>query len=261
MEKQRAPAKLAKLLTYILGHCPDEFGLVLDAKGFVKIKDLLKVLAEEEGWKYVRRAHIDEILLTLDPPPIEVEHSRIRAASRGRIVEPAPVQNPPKLLYTCIRQRAYPHVLAKGIAPMGFEHVILSSQKEMAQRMGKRIDRQPVLLIVNSNQAMQKGVRFHRTGATLFLAESIPTGVFDGPPLPKSKSEPPKADMPAKTIPADLPGSFIVDMHSRRSMHPTRKKTRTNAPAGRSRDTAEQRKGSKKLKKDKTLKERPPWRR
>jgi len=46
----RSPQNLAKMLAYVLGRRPDEFGLIPDAEGFVRIKDLLKALHEEEGW-------------------------------------------------------------------------------------------------------------------------------------------------------------------------------------------------------------------
>ena len=44
MSKLRSPQKLAKFIAYILGHKPDEFGLVLEKDGFVKIKEFLKAL-------------------------------------------------------------------------------------------------------------------------------------------------------------------------------------------------------------------------
>ena len=40
MSQQRSPKQLAKFLNYVLGRRPDEFGLVMDKDGFVKIKDL-----------------------------------------------------------------------------------------------------------------------------------------------------------------------------------------------------------------------------
>ncbi len=40
---------LAKVLTYLLCHRPDEFGLVLDPEGFVSVKQLLQALAGEKG--------------------------------------------------------------------------------------------------------------------------------------------------------------------------------------------------------------------
>ncbi|MBW2208401.1 MAG: hypothetical protein JRG79_15965 [Deltaproteobacteria bacterium] len=52
----------ARLMVYILGYRPDEFGLVPDSNGFIAFKDLIKALHEEPGWGYVRQSHINEIL-------------------------------------------------------------------------------------------------------------------------------------------------------------------------------------------------------
>ncbi len=68
---------LSKLMTYILPHRPDEFGLVLDEEGFVPVKELLKVINEEEGWAYVRLSHIQEVVSTCDKPRFELMEGKI----------------------------------------------------------------------------------------------------------------------------------------------------------------------------------------
>ena len=47
MAKPHPLKPLAKFLAYILGNRPDEFGLVPDPDGYVKIKALLKVLRHQ----------------------------------------------------------------------------------------------------------------------------------------------------------------------------------------------------------------------
>ncbi len=85
MSQQRSPKQLAKILDYILSRRPDEFGLVTDDDGFIKIKELLKAINEEEGWKYVRQSHIDEILITLRDHSFEVAGNSIRAKVREHL--------------------------------------------------------------------------------------------------------------------------------------------------------------------------------
>jgi len=253
MGKPHPLKPLAKFLAYILGHKPDEFGLVPDPDGFIKIKDLLKVLSEEEGWRYIRRSHINEILITLPHPPIEIRENRIRAVSREKLPQLGIASNLPKLLYTCIRKRAYPHVLDKGISPMGQSHIVLSSIREMAQRIGYRIDQEPILLTVNIDQARGRGVIFHQSGSLIFLTEHIPAGVFSGPPLPKQKIELKKEDKPLTPTAPMLPGSFLVnEQMAYRSSESLARKHEKRLP-GRLKDP-------KKRKKEKTLRERPPWR-
>lgn len=212
MSQRKSPEKLSKFISYILGHKPDEFGLVPDPNGFVKIKELLKAICEEDGWKYVRRSYIDEILITLQKPPIEIKDNYIRAKCRDKLQKQTLVQNPPKLLYSCVRRKAYPFLITKGISPLGHQHVILSATLEMAERIGKRIDQMPVILTVNTQKAQDRGVEFYQTGGSIFLAEFIPQGCFTGPPLPKEKPEEKKRRDDLEQITQKTPGSFFYDL-------------------------------------------------
>ena len=175
MSHQKSPKRLAKLLDYILARRPDEFGLVTDKDGFIKVKDLLKALSEEEGWRHVTRAGLNEIQLTLPKAPIEMIDNRIRAVDRRNLPYAATDQTPPKLLFTAVRRRAYARVIEKGVSPSLYPDVLLATERRMAERIGKRIDADPVLLTVNTHQAHQQQTFFKRYGADLFLAPFLRT--------------------------------------------------------------------------------------
>jgi len=253
MAKRRPPEQLAKIISYILGRNPAEFGLVPDSDGFVKIKEFLKALSEEEGLKYVRTSNINEILITLPNPPVEIRGNHIRAKHRLAMPANIPAQNLPKLLYTCVRRKAYPSVLENGIRPMGFSHVILSSEPEMAERIGRRRDPMPVQLVVQTEISSDKGITFYEAGETLYLAESIQPGCFTGPPLPKQKEPFTKRDAVDEPALDRIPGSFMLGLkeknaHAKTSQHKNKQKA------------AVWNKESKKTKKQKRKRERPPWR-
>jgi len=204
--------KKAKFLKYVLGLKPDEFGLVPDKEGYVKIKDLLKAVHEEEGWRSFRQANINEIMISLPNPPLEISENRIRAKDGQQLPKRVSPENPPKLLFTCIRPKALYVILEKGILPMGRSHVVLSSDENMAKRIGRRIDATPALLTVNVDNAIQQGTLFHQAGETLFLARSIPLGCFTAPPLPKEPRLP-RSKEPTQPKERDrTPGSFFPDM-------------------------------------------------
>jgi putative RNA 2'-phosphotransferase len=243
MSQKRSPKQLAKFLNYVLGRRPDEFGLVTDKEGFVKIKELLKATNEEEGLRYVRRSHINEIMITLPNHGLEIADNLIRALNREHLPKQSFALDPPKLLYTCVRQKAYPYVLDKGIAPTGFSKIILSSSRDLAERMGRRSDHAAVLLTVQVSQSEEKGVVFFQSGESIFMAEYVPPGCFSGPPLPKEMPDTRKADK-SKKEPAKTPaGSFLLDLD---------KKENPAAPGARQK---------KRDKKHKQRRRRPPWRR
>ena len=253
MGKAKTPQSLAKLITYILGRRPDEFGLVTDTEGFVKIKELLKAVTEEEGWKYVRRSHLDEIQYSLSEPPFEISGKQIRARHRDQLARPHQFSKLPKLLFTSVRKRAYRSVLDKGIFPTGYYRVVLSSSRDLAERIGRRSDRDPVLLSVHVQKSIENGVRFYQSGESLFIAESIPAGCFTGPPLPKEKIETKKPDIAPEISQPKMAGSYSVNLGDASGSQPAAGK-----PQKRQMDWKNNKKHRKKQKRKR---ERPPWRR
>lgn len=213
MGQQHSPEKLARLLDYILGRRPDEFGLVPDGEGFVRIKDLLKVMHEEKGWGYVQQGALNEVVVSLPNPPVEIVDTRIRAVHRDLIPVPAQPESLPRLLYTAVRSKAHPVVVENGIFPLGgLPHVVMSSDRAMAQRIGRRIDTAPVLLTVQVEWAERSGVVIQQFGEKLYLADAIPVGAFTAPPLPKEKAEPkPKKKTSTENVRSKTPGSYILD--------------------------------------------------
>ena len=243
MSLKGSPKQLAKFFNYVLGRRPDEFGLVTDRQGFVKIKELIKATNEEEGLKYVRRSHINEIMVTLPDHGLEVAENMIRAQNREHLPKQSFALDPPKLLYTCVRKKAYPHVLEKGIRPSGYSRIILSASSGMAERMGRRSDHAAVLLTVNVGQAEDKGVVFFQAGESMFMAEYIPPGCFSGPPLLKEQPEARKADKSEPDPAHTMAGSFFLDLDKKANRVP---------PGARQK---------RRHKKNKPKRERPPWRR
>jgi putative RNA 2'-phosphotransferase len=235
MGRVKDPKKLAKLLDYVLGRNPDEFGLVPDGDGFVKTKELLKALHEEEGWKFVRQAAIDEVLYSILKPPVEVTEDRIRAIGREHLEKRVYAAEPPLLLYTCVRRRAYPHTLKKGVTPMGRKHVVLSSDADLALRLGRRFDADPVLLTVNVDQAHDRGCMFLKASQRLFLCRQLPEGCFSGPALPKEKKDPPTKEVPKTPKRSETPGSYFPDLaESQPQKHLTKKQRRRDEVAWKS---------------------------
>ena len=212
MRHGQSVVKLSKFLFYILGKQPDEFGLVPDKSGFVKIKDLLKAISEEEGWRHVRQSHINEVSCTIQPPMIEIKDKRIRNVDRSSLFSPIIPATLPKLLYHPLRQRAYPFVHDKGLyGASSKDQYILSEDAEFALRLGRRIDQDPIILILNTDQAIEKRANIKQFGK-LFISDCIPHGCFTGPPLPKERSPARKPDQTTASEKPKTPGSYLLDL-------------------------------------------------
>ena len=252
MGKTRSPQNLAKMLAYVLGRRPDEFGLIPDAEGFVRIKDLLKALHEEEGWGYVSLSHLNEVLLSVPGAPFEIRQNDIRSVDRNAPDLRVSARELPKLLYAGIRRRAYPHVHAEGIHPSSHPRVVLVADRLLAERLGRRIDPDPVILTVNVRCAGEAGVVFDPSGAGLFLADYIPPDCFSGPPVPREKPADTGKPTPENGVSRPtMPGGFPLDMEKAASAHvPPSLKRRTDKG---------QKTDRKRVKQEKWTRERPPW--
>lgn len=201
---------LNRLMNYILGNRPDEFAIVPGREGFIAIKELLKVIHEEPGMGYVRESHLREVLLHDRDGLFEIEGKRIRSTRRNFL--PASKEQglsaTPKILFKGVRRKAYPFVLRKGLLPGSEDHVVLTTNRDLAIRIGRRADQDPVILEVRARAAYEEGIAFFPFGDTLFVADAVPAQFISGPPLPKEP--PPKVEPPRKA--KDFaPGSFIME--------------------------------------------------
>jgi len=214
---------LSRFIVYILGHRPYEFGLVPDTEGFITYKELIWAIHEEPGWGYVRQGNINEVLLGKDRALFQAEDDRIRALDRRWELDlESPAELPSKLLFIGIRKRAHPVIMEKGLREITGSHHILSSL-EMAERIGRRRDQQPVLLEVMADKAQKEGILFHAFG-NLFLTKEIQAGYIAGPPVPKDviksrEAKPKKEEIKHTDFQA---GTFVLDEN--RDMDRSRRK-------------------------------------
>lgn len=203
---------LHRMIRYVLGQRPDELGLYLQENGTLELKELLQALHEEPDWRYVRRAHIQEIFLVDPQPGFELQEACIRIVDPSLLPTPVayPEAVPPRILYYAARRRAYPHILEKGLTPAGTRAVVLGTEKDMALRIGRRRDPSPVLLEVHTDKARDRGIVFRRVHELVYLTDAVPPECLTGPPPPKEKEKP----EPKKPKPEPMPvpaGSFYID--------------------------------------------------
>jgi putative RNA 2'-phosphotransferase len=219
---------LAQFMLYVLGHRPDEFGLLPDEEGFVPYKELLWALHEEPGWGYVRKGHIDEVLLSPDGPLFQAREDTIRALDRRWHFDlENPAQSLPTTLFVSVRRRAHRNVMEKGLASSQERHIVLSPDRDMAIRIGRRRDQKPVLLEISTRSVSTAGIAIKSFG-DLFIANQVPAEAMTGPPVPKKDME--VTQKKEKTIPDKRPdfetGTFVLDMNRDPdpSRHPKGKK-------------------------------------
>ena len=226
MKLPRQLENLAKMLAYILGHRPDEFGLVLDETGFVPLKQLQQALMQEPGWGFVRRHHLDQVVLLLKPPAFEIVGDKIRCLQPGPLPRRRPGERPPPLLYLGLPPKAHERVWNEGLKAAAGGELILARTREAALKLGKLRAPSPLLITIQAQAATQTGVPFTGYGEELFLVQEVPRE-FLQMPAPLIQEEKPK--VPKFTPAPPTPGTFRVNLSQ--PAKPTRRRGKKAEPA------------------------------
>jgi putative RNA 2'-phosphotransferase len=165
----------SKLLSYMLRHRPQEFGLVLDGQGWTEIDGVLAALAA--------RGHAithDNLLVLVrasDKQRFAVSRDgrRIRA-NQGHSV---PVElghaaaDPPEVLFHGTVAAALAAIRAKGLTRGRRHHVHLSESREQAEAVGRRRGR-AIVIEVRAGQMCGQGYVFLRSPNGVWLTDHVP---------------------------------------------------------------------------------------
>ena len=87
------------------------------------------------------------------------------------------------------------------------EHVVLATDRDLAIRIARRSEQNPVMLEIKAGAAHENGIAFYRFGHSLYLADEIPVQFISGPPLPKERQ--PKEE-PQIRVMQTTTGSFML---------------------------------------------------
>jgi putative RNA 2'-phosphotransferase len=201
---------LARILTYILGHRPDEFGLVLAEDGFIPLKHLLQALTAEPGWGFVRRHHLEQVVGLISPPAFEIVGEQIRALHpESAQLRRLPGEPPPPLLYLAIPPKAHARVWEEGLKPPPDRDLVLATTRDTAVKLGRRRAPHPILVIVQAQVAARRGIAFTGYGEGLYLAPGLSRDLLQLPPPPQVPDKP-KVEKTRAAAPT--PGSFFPDL-------------------------------------------------
>ncbi|SMC00233.1 phosphotransferase KptA/Tpt1 [Hymenobacter roseosalivarius DSM 11622] len=166
---------LSKTLSYVLRHKPEEFGLALDAEGWVSVADLLSALQARQH--QVTQAQLYEVVATNDKKrfSLSAAGAKIRA-NQGHSVAVelglAPT-TPPELLYHGTATRFLASIRASGLHSGSRQHVHLSADPAAAVAVGSRHGK-PVVLTVQAGRLHRTGGQFYLSANGVWLTVSVP---------------------------------------------------------------------------------------
>lgn len=168
--------KLSKIISYILRHHPEEYNLSLDENGFIEMELLLEAInSKNEFSRKVIAEDINNILDNSNKKRWEIVDKKIRAYY-GHSVEQEirhEEKKPPDVLFHGTNHDVVDKILRDGLLPMERQFVHMSADLETAIIVGKRKDKNPVILTINSKKAYEDGVIFMCENNDVWLAKYI----------------------------------------------------------------------------------------
>jgi putative RNA 2'-phosphotransferase len=169
------PVATSKLVSLILRHRPQDFGVVLDAEGWVAVGELLAALAAHGH--PLSRHELETLVAASDKQrfALSPDGARIRA-NQGHSVEVQlehPRREPPELLFHGTVDRFLPSIRASGLVRGQRHHVHLSASRELAAIVGGRRGA-PVVLEVLAGPMHAAGHVFLLSPNGVWLTERVP---------------------------------------------------------------------------------------
>lgn len=176
----RQQKSLSRFLCMVLRHKPEVVDLSLDEEGWVPVRDLVAVL--RTTWKKgpVSGKLIERIVADDPKQRYEIDsrqHPKRIRATYGHSVDVRiryPEVRPPEFLYHGTARRFLWRIFRDGLTPMGRQYVHLSDDRETAQQVGARRDREPTILVVMAARMEEAGHTFYETPGGLYLTALVP---------------------------------------------------------------------------------------
>jgi len=167
---------LSKEISYALRHAPHEYDLCLDEYGWVEVNKLISALRSQKCYVSLTVSDIEKMIQCSKKKRHELSEGKIRALY-GHSVEDKIIKEPlkpPDTLYHGTAHKFIENILSIGLVSKGRQYVHLSEDVDTAIIVGKRRDKNPVILQVDSKQAWDDGIKFYLGNEDIWLADNIP---------------------------------------------------------------------------------------
>ena len=181
---------LGRVLTGILRHFPDRYGLTVDPQGWVALPEAVRAIGRKHpAYHWLRVSHLVAIAETDAKGRYEVRDDRVRA-TYGHTVDvdlDLPTENIPERLYFPVTSEEASIVLEVGLRPSDRKKVHLSKTAEDARNAGSVRTPEPIILEIDAARARTEGLVIKKAGKTVYLVDQVPAAFLrrldagDGP--------------------------------------------------------------------------------
>ena len=168
---------LGRVMTGVLRHFPEKYGLAVDEHGWIPLPKLVEAIGRQHrGYGHWLRIHHLVAIAESDPKGrYEVKDDRIRAtyAHTVEVDLDLPTDHIPDELFFPVTPEEAAIVLEVGLKPSDRRMVHLSKTAEDARAAGQVRTPTPTLLVIDAVAAQKGGVVIMRAGKTVFLVAQV----------------------------------------------------------------------------------------
>ena len=167
------PRRISKLLSLMLRHRSEEFGLEVDEYGFVPLDEAVE--AVQERYPEVEEKDILDLVEAPGQHRFEITEQGIRALYGHSFfveMDDEPVE-PSEHLYMWCTARAARQFREQGVHPADRYYVHLSLSRQVAEERSRRLDDACIVEIL-ARRAHAEGIQFYSRGEVVLTREIPP---------------------------------------------------------------------------------------
>ncbi len=165
--------RLGKMVSGALRHFPHELGLKMDKQGWVDVNQLISAIEAKYRWFHTE--HLFALIESDVKGRYELSGERIRAryAHSVNVDLDFPENELLELYYGTTMEEAG-RIMDIGLKPVGQRYVHLSTSFDEAIRVAKFRTEQPVIIIIDAQNAQSQGIKMMKVNDQICISSSIP---------------------------------------------------------------------------------------
>ncbi len=175
--KDEEVESLGRTMAGVLRHFPERYGLEMDAKGWIDLRDFITAVAiKNKRFRFLKTNHILGLIQTDPKGRYEFRDGRIRA-TYGHSLDvdlDLPTENIPDTLFYPTSEEEIGVLLGAGIRPSDRKMVHLSGTFGAALEAGRVHIQTPVIVEVDAQRARAAGVVIKKAGKSVYLTVEVP---------------------------------------------------------------------------------------
>jgi len=163
---------VSKYISYLLRHNPEN--LETNHEGFVDLDELVSKVRMR--YPQVDRNFLKKMVNESERKRFEIIDNKIRALYGHTIDVKVRFREDKQIrqLYHGTTVQASREILKKGLKPMRRRWVHLSPTEEIAREVGKRRTNNPMVLVIDTFEARNQGVRFYQATDKVYVCKYVP---------------------------------------------------------------------------------------